>query len=142
MAGNIVASLTTDLKGDARKLAEGAAVPPEIERRTIGRIGLLVCEFSEMFWPEDKLRELAGEVAAGMIERHAEQCEANMRRIGLLAPQGSADAARPARVADRVWAMADKYFTHIWWGFVMLCLVFGVQRVVDAILHAARAVGG
>jgi len=40
-----------------------------------------------------------------------------------------------------LWLLLDKHFNSLWWGFVLMCLALGVNRVVDAVLAVFRAFG-
>lgn len=141
-ADGVLKGITADLAADAAKMAAGEAVPREIEQRAIGRIGLMVCEFAGMFWSEDELRDIVHSVFSERIASHAESC-AQIRKGEpcVVARENGASPSVPTSVAGRVWAVLDKHFNHLWWGFVVLCLALGVNRVVDAVLTILRAFG-
>lgn len=122
MGGDVVSALTADLKGDAAKLAENAAVSPEMERKTIGRIGLLVCEISANLWSKDDLARVADAAAQKAVQEHVAVCSGGGGYRSLL-------------------RVLDKHFVHIWWGFIVLCLVFGFREVLDAVVAAWKAAG-
>ena len=50
-------------------------------------------------------------------------------------------ASLPSTVWGRLWLLLDKHFNSLWWGFVLMCLALGVNRVVDAVLAVFRAFG-
>jgi hypothetical protein len=127
MGCDLVSELLRDLHEDAERLATGVAVAPEIERRAVGRIGLLVCEISRGLWSREDLIQTASEVAKKAVSDHVAAC----------ASFGAGGGRGP-------WVVLflDRYFRHIWWGLVLLCCVFGIREVVDAITAAARTVGG
>ena len=129
----ILKGLTADLAADARRMAAGETVSRDVEQRAIGRIGLMVCEFAQMFWTEDELRQIVHAVFDERIASHAAAC-AQIR-------VGDGASPLPSTVWGRVWLLLDKHFNSLWWGFVLLCLALGVNRVVDAVLAVFRAFG-
>lgn len=124
MSADLISVLSKDLKNDAEKLAAGEAVSVEIERRTLGRIGVLVVEISKALWTKEELKDVAAEVANRVVSGHVESC-------------ASGGGVRRAAFGR----LFDKYFVHLWWGLVLLCLVFGVREVADAIISAWRVAG-
>lgn len=126
MGYDLVSALSKDLREDAERLATGGSVPQEIERRTVGRIGLLVCEISRGLWTREDLVRVAAEAANKAVSEHAVACAASWGAGGRMS----------------VVLFVDRYFRHIWWGLVILCCVFGIREVVDALVGAARAMGG
>ena len=136
----ILKGLTADLAADARRMAAGETVSRDVEQRAIGRIGLMVCEFAQMFWTEDELRQIVHAVFDERIASHAAACA--QIRAGEASPVvGDGASPLPSTVWGRVWLLLDKHFNSLWWGFVLLCLALGVNRVVDAVLAVFRAFG-
>ena len=141
----ILKGLTADLAADARRMAAGETVSRDVEQRAIGRIGLMVCEFAQMFWTEDELRQIVHAVFDERIASHAAACAQIRAGEGCAAAgEGGASGAPalfPCTVWGRMWLLLDRHFSSLWWGFVVLCLALGVNRVVDAVLSVLRAFG-
>ncbi len=145
VSDGILQGLMADLAADAAKMAAGETVSRDVEQRAIGRIGLMVCEFAKMFWTEEELRQIVYAAIAERIASHAAACAQIRAGEGCAAAgEGGASGAPvlfPCTVWGRVWLLLDRHFNSLWWGFVLLCLGLGVNRVVDAVLSVLRAVG-
>lgn len=145
VSDGILQGLMADLAADAAKMAAGETVSRDVEQRAIGRIGLMVCEFAKMFWTEEELRQIVYAAITERIASHAAACAQIRAGEGCAAAgEGGASGAPvlfPCTVWGRVWLLLDRHFNSLWWGFVLLCLGLGVNRVVDAVLSVLRAVG-